>query len=1013
MRASMQIKKKLLASVITASVAAAAVSPMSAYAQSADASLRGKATPAATVTAKNIATGTTRRTTVGADGSYGLIGLPPGTYKVDAGPGTEKTVTLTVASNATLNLSAEAAAAATTTANAANAASLEGLTVQATTLTEVKTPEVGQTISLHQISTIPQVSRNFLEFADTVPGMVFSVDAQGHTSLRGGAQNNSSTNVYIDGVGQKSYVKEGGISGQNASQGNPFPQLAIGEYKVITSNYKAEYDQVSSAAVTAETKSGTNEFHGEVFGTYTNDAFRNRTAAEEYTGKKSTSDSKEYGFAVGGPIIKDKMHFFIAYEEKKFNSPISVVPGTVNYSNVQSLLPASAQAELGPTNLPFNEKLYFGKIDWELTDRDRIEISTQVRRETQLDGVGSGPIAGSAGFNNVNHDTRATFKWQHSGESWFNELMFTYENAFVNPTPVNDAIGSSYTFKPQQDALILQTGSASPLATQKKSQEGPSIQDTFTFNDLQWKGDHVVKFGYKFKSVELKAQDAAANNPQFYYDVDPVNGTAATPWKAFFATPIPGLSAVSQTTSRQYGIFAQDDWAVNDHLTLNLGVRWDYEVTPSYTNFVTPQNVIDALNSQDTNKGAPVGQTYAQSLALSGLNINDYISTGKNRKAYKGEWQPRLGFSYDLFADEAHVFHGGAGRAYDRNLYDYLQLEQTKSSLPQTTLYFNGAPGGRTCDLAASNCVQWDPRFLQGQAALAGAVGATNAGQEVDMLNNKLKAPYSDQFSFGMSNRIGEWQTDATVTRVLTHDGFVFTLGNRYPTPGFFQDKSQPWGNPIPGLGGLIIGNNGIATRTTQVLLSAQKPYTVESGWSATFAYTFTHAKQNRAISEHYAFDEASISDYPFITSDAAAKHRFVATGALDLPWGITGSIKMTLATPLPKNDIACYDAVFSNGSGCRPVSAIPRGSKFLVGGDIWGYRDIDLQLTKDFVINADTKVYARFDILNVFNWKNYNDYLTNWGSNGVFNANGAQYNPNGNITFVPRTARFTVGLKF
>src|SRR5205814_1852195 len=63
--------------------------------------------------------------------------------------------------------------------------------------------------------------------------------------------------VYIDGVGQKGYVRSGLAGQSDQTQGNPFPQLAIGEYKVITSNYKAEYDQISSAAVTAETRSGT------------------------------------------------------------------------------------------------------------------------------------------------------------------------------------------------------------------------------------------------------------------------------------------------------------------------------------------------------------------------------------------------------------------------------------------------------------------------------------------------------------------------------------------------------------------------------------------------------------------------------------------------------------------------------------------------------------------------------------------------------------------------------------
>ena len=99
-------------------------------------------------------------------------------------------------------------------------------------------------------------------------------------------------NLYIDGVGQKGYVRSG-VSGQAGdTQGNPFPQLAIGEYKVITSNYKAEYDQISSAAITALTRSGTNEFEGEAFGTYTADNWRARTPAELDSDNKTESESQ-------------------------------------------------------------------------------------------------------------------------------------------------------------------------------------------------------------------------------------------------------------------------------------------------------------------------------------------------------------------------------------------------------------------------------------------------------------------------------------------------------------------------------------------------------------------------------------------------------------------------------------------------------------------------------------------------------------------------------------------------
>jgi outer membrane receptor protein involved in Fe transport len=995
----------LLASLIGGSVAAIAAAPTVSWAQTANATLRGKGPANTEITARNVSTGSTRRTKTGADGSYSLPGLPPGTYQVDAGPGTERTVTLTVASTATLDFQAAAATAAP-----ANATTLGSVSVSATTLREVKTPEVGGTISLRQIQTIPQISRNFLEFADTVPGMVFNVDSNGNTSLRGGAMNNSSVNVYIDGVGQKSYVKEGGVSGQIGSQGNPFPQLAIGEYKVITSNYKAEYDQVSSAAVTSSTKSGTNEFHGEAYYRYTNDAFRERTPAEDAADTKTESEEKEYGFALGGPIIKDQAHFFVAYEGKRFDTPVTVVPSPDGAPGVP-YLPADVAAQLGPANLPFKEDLTFGKIDWEPTDRDRIEASAQIREEKQRGGIG-GQTAASAAYDTKNNDKRYSLRWQHSGEAYYNELLVTYEDAFNAPTALNYGNGYVYTWsRPNDDPTIVSTGAANPLATQNKGQKGPAFQDDLTFNDLEWHGDHVIKVGIKKKNITLKAADAADVNPQFTYNVTP-DGVSDTPYKAFFTKPVTGLGLTPTVTtkSHQFGAYIQDDWDVNDKLTLNLGVRWDYERTPSYTDFVTPANVVAALNSPNPDPSAPPGQTYAQALALGGVDINDYISDGHNRHAYKGEWQPRLGFSYDLFGDEAHVIHGGAGRSYDRDLYDYLQLETTKSALPQYTVYFQD-PATGLCYKGNTPCYAWDPNYLNGLANLQALLGpSSNAGTEVDLLNNHLKAPYSDQFSLGMSNQIGEWQTDATVTRILSYDGFAFTLGNRYPDGSFWKNNSQPWGNGVPGFGSLIIGNNGISTRTTQVLLSAEKPYTRESGWGATFAYTFTHAKQNRDINEHYSFDEATIGDYPFITSNAAAKHRFVATGNMDGPWGITLSAKLTLATPLPFNGIACYDgAVFPAGNNCIPAAATPSGSKFLIGGDIWGYRDLDFQATKNFDLGHGVTFFGRFDVLNVFNWDNFVDYIPVYADQHA----SVSYNRTGNITFVPRTFKFEVGLRF
>jgi len=970
--------------------------PRAGWSQGVEAALRGQAAPSAQVTARNTATGLTRRTQARADGSYSIVGLPPGPYHLSSDGGGEADVTLAVASTITLDLSPSGDLQAPQAAEEVVAT----VTVKSNRPTEVKTSEISSIVAPVTIENIPQVTRNFLEFADTVPGLAFTVDNKGNTSLVGGAQNKSGVNVFIDGVGQKNYVKEGGVSGNFSSQGNPFPQLAIGEYKVITSNYKAEFDQITSAAVTADTKSGTNEFHGEAFGTFTGHNFRAETPAERDSGSEVADSNKEFGAAFGGPIIQDLLHFFVTYEGKRLITPISVTPGN---SAGAPFLPPDVAAQFGPSSLPFKEDLYYGKLDWEPTDKDRFVLGAKVRRETQATQIGVG-LAASAKVDVLNNDTRIDLRWQRTEDWFFNELLLTYEDAYYEPKASSFGNGFQYTYQPLgNDPLILAVGPADPRSNQFDGQRGPGIQDDFTLHGLEWFGEHTVKTGFKLKRIILTAQDAADVNPQFYYDVNPT-GTAATPYKVFFTKEVPGQSPISRSDNTQFGIYLQDDWAPTRQLTFNLGVRWDYEKTPAYLDRVTPANVVAAFNSQDP--FAPPGQTYAQTLALGGVNINDYISNGHNRSAPTNEIAPRFGVSYDLAGDQKHVIFGGAGRSYDRDLFTYLQLEQTKSSLPQYNIFFNVPE--RPCAPSPS-CIAWNPAYLNGLSNLHSLVEASNAGQEVDVLNNKLKTPYSDQFSIGMRNRIGDWNTSVTAARILSHDGFAYTLGNRLPNGAYWiNGNGPPYGNPIPGFGNLILGNNGIETRTTQLLVSIEKPFTEESRWGVTFAYTFTDAKQNRDIAEHYSLDEETIGQYPFIASNAAAKHRWVTTGTVRGPWQTTLSAKWTLATPIPHNDLACYlpdGEVFSTGSKCTPIASRPP--------DTFGYKDLDLQVSKDFPVHNDVALYVRLDMLNVFNNTNYSDYNVDYGSNGNVSANPVTFNQVGNILGVPRTLKLQGGVKF
>ncbi len=972
----LQSRSNLLRSAVASCLLMAAPQVLG---QTSGATLRGQVTaneaPAAeaAVRATNTQTGLTRSVRSDANGDYSLGGLPPGTYRVDvtaAGESTSQTVTLRVGQTATLDLGVGAVPE-----------TIDSVTVVATQLYETRTSEVATYISPRQIEMLPQNSRNFLAFADTVPGVQFATSTDGSSEIRSGAQSANGVNVFIDGVGQKNYVLRGGVSGQTLSRGNPFPQLAIAEYKVITSNYKAEFDQLSSAAIVAATRSGKNEFEAEGFWDKTSENWRASDPLEARAGLKAKSEQEQYGAAFGGPIIQDKMHFFVTYEAKEFETPRTVRLG-------QGVLPTGELAEfIGVRSAPFEEDLFFGKIDWSPGEAHLIELTGKLREESEIQGLGDQNAASFASTKD-NEDSRWDLRYQYSGARFLNDVHLTYEDASFNPRPVTFGPGFQLTTgDPNQ--VILRVGGGEDY--QDKGQEGWGLQNDLTFEAFDWNGEHTIKTGVKFKAVEINAFEQQPFNPQFSLDV---NNSLDIPYRVRFGAPIPGLPERNVTSrNKQFGVYIQDDWEVNDRLLLNLGIRWDYEETPSYLDYVTPADVVAGLSAPHP---ANPALTYAQSLALGGVDVNDYISTGDDRDAFTDAIQPRIGFSYDLGADQRHVIFGGAGRAYDRNVFDYLSLEQSKGTFPTYVRTFD-APG-HSCTPGAGDCLAWTDAYFD-QAALEALVQANpSLGREVNLIHNELKTPYSDQFSLGVRNRVDllnqEWNTSAAVSYIESNDGIVFLLGNRYPDGSFRPAgttwEGQPWAHGIPGLGNLIIAKNGLKTRATALLLSAEKPYTGETGWGVTFAYTYIDAEENRAnvaaSDERYLLDFANVSEYGWHRSTGVPEHRLVSTGILDAPWGITLSAKLTLATPFT------YDAL--NCSGDVPDRQHCFVDPFTPDRTL-GHRQFDLALQKHFEAWADLMLRVRADVLNVFNYANADRYETWRGDPGAHNpalGNPTQY---------------------
>ncbi|WP_149193260.1 TonB-dependent receptor [Luteimonas suaedae] len=958
---SKKISRSLLSCALAGCLALAAPA---ALAQATSATLRGRvltdSEPAAgaQVTATNVNTGLSRSVQSTAAGGYNLAGLPPGTYRVQVtanGQATTETVTLQVGQTATLNLGVGGVEEA---APAPEATELETVTVTGTMLAETRTSEIATYVSPKQIEALPQGTRNFLAFADTVPGVQFVQDANGNTRLRSGTQSASNVNVYIDGVGQKSYTLPGGVAGQDSTRGNPFPQSAIGEYKVITQNYKAEFDQISSAAVVAATRSGTNEFEGNFFWDHTSSDWRKATPAEEEDGEKTYSKEEQYGASLAGPIIPDRLHFFVAYEAKDYVTPKTVELGQEGRYDVDDV-PDELLAQLGPTNSPFNQDMYFGKLSWSINDSNFLEFTAQVREEEEIIGVGD-QNAPERAVSNANEVTRYDLRYQFNSERWLNDAHVTFEDTTFAPRGVSPEVGYGLRVSDlspnerQQTETILNVG-GNPN-NQDKGQRGWGFQNDLTF--FGWEG-HTLKMGVKYKDVEVEATERHFSNPQFYYDI---GVSTEQPYQVEFGVGIPGTSEGFTTSSnKQFGIYIQDDWEVNQHLTLNLGVRWDYEETPTYEDYVTPAAVADALRAWPNLQGPNVD-----------YDIENYISDGSNRDAFKGAWQPRVGFSYDVNADERFVVFGGAGRAYDRNLFDYLQVEVNRASFARYNAFFVEDDG--QCRNEAG-CITWDPAYYDPDV-LADLAQTLTTGREWYLNNNDLKVPYSDQFSLGVRNIFEmfghEWNSEVTVSHVRSHDGIVFRLGNRREDGSFFENPGDtsgaPWGFASP-VGNILLVDNMAETKTNSLLLKLDKPFSEDSGWGTTFAYTYTDGEQN-IPPEGWPeiFSRPDTDHVGWLPARNVAEHRFVGTAIWDGPWGITWSGKLTLESP--KRQIS---------ENCLAGPNLCQWDSFTPDGTI-GLKRFDLAATKTWDTGTDINFYVRADLLNVFNWRNWRAFEDYWG---------------------------------
>jgi hypothetical protein len=501
------------------------------------------------------------------------------------------------------------------------------------------------------------------------------------------------------------------------------------------------------------------------------------------------------------------------------------------------------------------------------------------------------------------------------------------------------------------------------------------IRDDITYTGLQWAGEHVMKAG---ASIDFVTYDIVKDNdatPRFVYRQE-ANGQTynfATPVEVLYGTGNPNL----KENNNQVGLYLQDDWTPVERLTLNLGVRWDYESGMMNYDYVTPQNVADTLRRYNSAFPKP-------------LDLDRYISTGNNRKPFYGAIQPRLGFSYAIDENNRTTVFGGWGIYYDRSLFDIAVDETMKQAHPSYTIRF--APRGVT---PLPGQVVWNDSYLTADRDVLNALVGTFGRPEAWLIDNEAKVPKSTQFSAGVRQLIGDFAISASYAGVRGEDYFTMNWARFNLNPNgtcCVEFNLSPHG-----FNDFIYSTNEGKMWYDALHLQADRPYQRAAenqvGWGAGLTYTYAvRSLEGMDVLGDFFSTFPVASGIPKHPSNDE-KHRIVTNWIIDVPyvWGIQFSGLATLGGKFRK-DVSCPP---------RFCAATYERGGFTVPGT-FPYQNVDVRFRKDFPRfggNA-TAVGLTLDIFNALNRDNFTDYETGDRANERF----------GTPTAVADARRFQIG---
>jgi len=528
----------------------------------------GAAVPGAQVSVANQETGLNRRTaTTGEDGEYVFTSLTPGLYRVTVESANFKRVVkedvrLNVGETQEFRVSLEVGGAA------------ETITVTSDDpIVQTTSKEIGGHISQQELTELPSVNRNFVGFVGLVPGVVpnISTESFGSDSVSVNGQDPRFNNYMLDGSNNNDDV-----IGQRAGAQARTALEAVQEFQVLTNQFDAEYGRTSGGIINAITKSGTNEFHGSLFGFFQDSSLN---AASRFAQLNRLEDPeanmRQFGGTIGGPIKQNFAHFFFSYERTNIDEGVVVdIPAhpELNASTTE-------QTRADNTTLRF---------DMQPSQNHQVAVRWLREKSPQLNQIITAfnrPVTLEASREEADIDQTVVGSWTYTlTPSLLNDMRvsFTREDvAFANP-----AFNAGSSMAELPPTLVFNS-----FVTQQSNIAQARVNDSYRLADVvAWaRGEHSFKFGLDYNYVSARNLTEDFLNGVFFFPTDlPFNSADPRTYPERLQLRVGGaqtFTLINHNTS----FFAQDNWKVTPKLTLNLGVRYDDETISDDQNNLSPR----------------------------------------------------------------------------------------------------------------------------------------------------------------------------------------------------------------------------------------------------------------------------------------------------------------------------------------------------------------------------------------------------------------------------------------